>query len=74
MVCVDEVAMTWRGSLDTGTSPPTAKAAADGSVIVTAWTAPPSGMQRTRVMTRRQWTFSPAGAVTVKELESKTVR
>ena len=43
---------------------------ADGSVTVTAWTAPPAGMQREVTITQTQWTFAPDGAVTSKTLKT----
>jgi antitoxin component YwqK of YwqJK toxin-antitoxin module len=73
---LDEVVGLWGGpsTLDKP-DPRAAVAAADGSVVVTAWTASGrSGMvrQTERTLTQVQWRFAPDGAMTEKTLQTRT--
>jgi antitoxin component YwqK of YwqJK toxin-antitoxin module len=68
-----EIEFVWEGSIDEQRQKPAFTRGADGSLTVDFWTADPSGMQRGRTIRHQQYSFSPTGAVSGKELESKHV-
>ena len=63
---VEEISELWDGSLMNDPDPVKSVAAADGSVVVTAWTAPRPGMQYDPTITKVAWTFTADGAVSQK--------
>jgi antitoxin component YwqK of YwqJK toxin-antitoxin module len=63
---VDEIAMMWDGSTMEEPDPRKIVSNTDGSVVVTAWTAPRSGMRYDPTITKVAWTFTKDGAVSVK--------
>ncbi len=72
MAYVEQIDMMWSGSIQSEPDAAKALAAADGSVVVTAWTAPRSGMREDLSIALRQWTFTPGGAVTDKTIKTGT--
>ena len=69
---VDEVAMLWSGSTLGTPDPRQVVTAADGTVTVTAWTAPRSGMRPDPTITLVRWTFTPDGKVSRTTVEHST--
>jgi antitoxin component YwqK of YwqJK toxin-antitoxin module len=69
---VDEVVLRWSGSITDSPDKRSSVARADGGVVVTAWTSPPSGMRPTRTITLMEWTFTPDGAVTSRSLKTSS--
>ena len=64
MAFVNEVELHWNAYAQQDPDPPAAKAASDGSVVVTAWTAVPGGMRPDDTITLQRWTFRPDGTMT----------
>jgi hypothetical protein len=64
MAFVTEVELNWNAYTQQEPDPPTARAASDGSVVVTARTALPGGMMPDYTITLQRWTFGPDGTMT----------